>query len=392
MSTSQAITIHRTYQMRGYTNRTGYGRIRVVLRICQQLYNRALAERKAIYRLTGKTMNLYSQTKWLTALREGAQELSQIDAQVERGVLRRLGRAYKNFFDRIDEYKTIAARKRAEGKPSRRDGAMPGFPRFKPRQRYTCIELAQVTPSMVKGTHIKVKGLPVIRIRPNRPLPECTPKSLRIVLRGRILEVSLTYAEEAHPLPANDSAVGIDLGVNERMTLSTGETVERRETDSARQRVLQRAYARKKKGSNRRAKAVAKYARWARKQQVANRNECHEITTDLVRNYGRIAIEALEINNMARAGSGLAREVLGQTWGILRQQLAYKVEWTGRELVEVDPRYTSRICSECGEVQPKPRVYRIFECRDCGHVEDRDVNAAKNILHRGWGIPAQGIT
>ena len=372
--TNLSSQVHCTYQVRGYTSRTGYGRIREVLRLCQRLYNRALAERIAVYRMTGKTIGKYAQFKWLTGLREKYQELSDIDVKVERGALVRLDRAYKAFFRRV------------------KAGAGYGFPRFKPRQRYTCLELAAVTPNMVKGSCIKIKGLPVIRIRPDRPLPAGTPKSLRLIMRGRILEVDLVYAEKTEPLPANDRAVGIDLGVNERMTLSTGETVERRETDGNRQRVLQRSISRKKKGGNRRRKAVAKLARFKRREQVANRNECHRITTELVHRFGRIAIEKLQAQNMSRASRGLSREILGQTWGILRQQLAYKVEWTGRELAEVAPHYTSRICCECGEVQPKPRVYRLFECSDCGHAEDRDVNAAKNILHRGWGIPAQGIT
>ena len=368
MSASQSITIHRTYQMRGHTCKTGYARIREVLGVCQRLYNSALAERIAVYRVTGKTMGKYAQFKWLTGLRKNDQHFSDIDVNVERGALVRLDRAYKAFFRRV---------KAGDGY---------GFPRFKPWQRYQCIELATVSEWMVKGNCIKIKGLPIIHIRPERSLPADTPKSLRLVLRGKVITVDMTYAEEVEPLPANDCAVGIDLGVNKRATLSTGETVRRRKTNRARQRVLQRSVARKCKGGSNRRNAVAKLARFKRREQVVNRNDCHIVTTDLVRRFGRIAIEKLQVQNMTRGNRGLNREILGQTWGILRQQLAYKVEWTGRKLAEVNPRYTSRTCSECGEVGGKPRVYRLFQCSDCGHTEDRDVNAAKNILHRAWGF------
>ena len=81
---------------------------------------------------------------------------------------------------------------------------------------------------MVKGNRIKVKGLPVIRIRSSRPLPDSNQlKALRLVMHGRILSVDLVYAEQENPLLHNADAVGIDMGVNERMTLSDGGTVER---------------------------------------------------------------------------------------------------------------------------------------------------------------------
>ena len=387
---------HRTYQTRGYTSKTGYARIREVLGVCQRLYNRALAERKAIYRLTGKTMGRYAQMKWLTSLRSNSQELSDISSQVERGAIIRLDRAFRNFIARVDEYKAIAARRKREGKPFRKDGAMPGFPRFKPWQRYTCIELAEVAPSMVKGNRIKIKGLPLIRLSPSRPLPESKPVSMRLVMHGRTLTIDLVYQEDVASLPKSTEAVGIDMGVNERMTLSTGQTIARREIDRRRERRLQRAVSRKKKGSKTRRKAVADFAHVKRKNAVRNRNDCHKMTTEIVRRYGFISIEDLNIQNMTRAGGshkrGLNREILAQGWGLIRQQLAYKAEWAGRQLVRVNPSYTSRICSACGFVNGKAQEYRTFNCSECGHVADRDVNAALNILKRGREFAVGSVT
>ncbi len=79
------------------------------------------------------------------------------------------------------------------------------------------------------------------------------------------------------------------------------------------------------------------------------------------------AVEKLAVPNMTRtargtveepgtnvaAKSGLNREMLNQPWGLLRNQLAYQAAWAGREFVEVNPRYTSRECSECGSVTPQ---------------------------------------
>ena len=84
------------------------------------------------------------------------------------------------------------------------------------------------------------------------------------------------------------------------------------------------------------------------------------LTTDLVRRFGLIAVEDLAIRNMTRSAAGtienpgtgvaqkrgLNRSITEQTWGLIRSQLAYKAEWAGRELVVVDPKFTSQRCSE----------------------------------------------
>ncbi len=378
MDTPHLTTIHKTYQERGYCSRAGYARIREVLRSCCWLYNRSLEQRKNTYLSDGKGMNLYTQMKELTQLRKEQQFWRDIGITVSRGVLVRVDRSFKAFFRRV------------------KAGEKPGYPRFKPHQRYQCLELASVTAGMVKGNRIKVKGLPAIRIRPNRELPDSSQlKALRIVMHGRILTVDLVYEEESEPLTSVDTAVGIDMGVNERMTFSDGKTVSRRMIDRSRETKLQQAIATKKKGSKRRRKTIATFARERRRNTVRNRNECHRLTTAIVRNYQKIAVENLTIQNMSRTGGsrkrGLHRSMMEQTWGMLFQQLRYKAEWAGRQFVEVDPRYTSKTCSRCGEVRKeKLAVYRVFVCPLCGHTEDRDTNAAKNILRRGWGIRNEG--
>ncbi|MBN2910817.1 transposase [Polycladomyces sp. WAk] len=52
--------------------------------------------------------------------------------------------------------------------------------------------------------------------------------------------------------------------------------------------------------------------------------------------------------------------------------------------MEVDPRHTSQVCSKCGRIVKKALKERTH-CCSCGYVADRDVNAARNILHRAMG-------
>ena len=115
-----------------------------------------------------------------------------------------------------------------------------------------------------------------------------------------------------------------------------------------------------------------------------------------------VAVEKLAVGNMTRSARGsqeapgrnvrakqaLNRSILEQSWGRIRQQLAYKAAWAGRRLVEVDPRFTSQDCSTCGKRRSKPDAREHWQCEHCGAEHDRDVNAAVNI-HRA-GIEALG--
>ena len=159
----------------------------------------------------------------------------------------------------------------------------------------------------------------------------------------------------------------------------------------------QQRLSRCRKGSRRWKQRAAVLANaWARRR-VQNRNECHRITTEIVGQYGHIAVEALAIRNMSRsaagtsveepgrnvsAKSGLNREILEQTWGLIRQQLRYKAEWAGRRFVEVDPRHTSQTCNSCGVVDGRSRQGKVFQCVACGFTLDADLNAARNILRK----------
>ena len=123
----------------------------------------------------------------------------------------------------------------------------------------------------------------------------------------------------------------------------------------------------------------------------------HEITNEITNNYGKIAVEDLKIKNMTATASGtvedpgsnvaqkagLNRVILERGWGNFFRQLEYKSTWKGGELVKVDPQYTSQQCSQCGHTSSENRkVQEKFSCVECGHSENADINAAKNILQK----------
>ena len=130
-----------------------------------------------------------------------------------------------------------------------------------------------------RGSAIRIKGFPTIRLFPARPLPEGELKALRIVRKPNRVYVDLVYEVEKEPLPECPSAVGIDLGVRKRAVLSTGERIERNRRDWPEIRRQQRRIARSKKGSNRRKKRVRQLARLqgllGDESPTLNRNACH---------------------------------------------------------------------------------------------------------------------
>ncbi len=381
--------VNKTYQIRAYTNSAGYNKIDVVLRSCAHLYNAALEEWKSAYRHKEHSLSVnrtqFDQFNELTGIRKDDPEFwGSLSVQVPRGVLVRLDRARRAFFKRVQ------------------NGETPGYPRFKAGARWRTIEIAESSGSMVRkqggGYVVRIKGLPILKLRKSMELPSSENlKGLKITRRGRRLWVNLTYRVEKEALPLNSSSVGIDMGVADRLSLSTGEHIERRRKPNDKINRAQKRLSRCRKGSRRWRQRRVVLANIQDRERVRNRNECHRITTDLIRRFGVIVLEDLAIRNMTASAAGtldepgtnvaqktgLNRAIAEQTWGIIRQQFAYKAEWAGRQLVIVDPRYTSQTCSGCGVVSGSQRRGKEYKCASCGLLTDADVNAAINILHRG---------
>ncbi len=172
----------------------------------------------------------------------------------------------------------------------------------------------------------------------------------------------------------------------------------------ARKRRYQRMMARRKPGSNRRAKARHLAHKTARKIANVRADWQHQVAHDLSTQAGTVVVEDLNTKGMsAKGGSrkrGLGGEILATGWRGLRDKLSYKVV----RLVTVPAAYTSQRCHQCGHIAADPRESSIlsmnrptqarFACVSCGHEANADMNAALNILAKngfsGSGIGATG--
>ena len=207
---------------------------------------------------------------------------------------------------------------------------------------------------------------------------------------GRWYATFTIDASDPEPLPETGRAVGVDLGIEDFAVISAGEKIanprhlDRRARNLAR---YQRRLARCQHGSANRAKAKAKVARAHRKVRNARQDFLHRASTHLVRSNDLIAIEDLAVRNMIR-NRHLARAISDCGWAEFRRQLEYKCQRYGRRLIVIDRWYpSSKTCSDCGFLLAGlPLGVRTWRCPSCGTRQDRDINAAKNILAAGLAV------
>ena len=181
-------------------------------------------------------------------------------------------------------------------------------------------------------------------------------------------------------------SVGIDLGLKTTATCSDGTVFERRRiTDEFAVQLATAQRANKAK----RVKAIHARIKNSRSDAI------HKFTTAMVDNYGAIFVGDVSSKKLVK--TKMAKSVLDTGWGMFKTQLEYKAITRSVVFAEVNEKYTSQICSGCGEISgnsPKGRAglgIREWSCPLCGELHDRDINAAKNILRLGHQSLAVGI-
>jgi len=340
------------------------------LYLCRKLYNAALEERITWYK-NGAKLNFIMQSKELPELKKELPEYKELFSQVLQDVLHRVDGAYKNFFRRCKEKKEKV-----------------GFPRFKGRNRFRSITYPQNGFS-IDNDKLKLAKIGEIQLVYHRPI-EGEIKTLTIK-QDAVKDWWAIFSVELSDVPLKEikTAIGIDVGLNKLVKLSTGEEVEppkflRHSEKNI--KVLSRKLSHKEKNSKRREKAIIKLARAHRKITDQRNDFLHKLSRDLVNKADLIAFEDLQIPNMMK-NHCLSKSIADASWGKLIQYTAYKAVEAGKSVILVDPHGTSILCARCGATVPKALNQRLHVCQDCGFEIDRDWNAALNILKRvgpGW--------
>lgn len=287
-----------------------------------------------------------------------------------------------------------------------------GHPRFKAKrsfkQSYTSKAVSHNIRAMSRHG-IRLPKLGILKFKTGRSIPE-TIKSVTLSCTptGKYYAV-LTVESENQAFPKTGRTVGGDLGVATLLTLSDEQKMPAARRDAKLDhdlRLWQRKFARRQRRAKQaiawdhhekvlcpRTLADFKNVEKARlriariHEQIKNQrtDHLHKLTATLVKTYDRIALEDLKTKNLLK-NHHLARAIARQAWGELRWMLTYKCAWYGKELVLVNPRKTSQICSVCGQDDGKHELdVREWTCPQCGTRHDRDVNAAQNIKRLAFG-------
>ncbi len=351
-------------------------RLEQTLYHCRQLYNGALQERIGAYKINQISLNYYDQANQLSDIKETNPEYKDIHSQVLQDILKRLDKTFKAFFSRVKK------------------GVKAGFPRFKGQNRFDSFCYPQSGFSLT-GNKLTLSKIGKVKIKLSRPVIGKV-KTCQIKQECGKWFVILTVETACEPLPKTGEFVGIDAGISAFMTLSDGTEIDNwkyYESTQKRLRIAQRRIARRKKGSNRRRKAVLVLRKIHQKIKNQRSDFQHKVATYLVKTYDLICIEKLSILGMSRGI--LSKQIHDASWSSFFQKLEYKAENAGKELVKVNPNYTSQDCSRCGARVKKDLSVRVHHCLQCGLILDRDHNAAINIKRLGQEsamIPLQKVS
>lgn len=374
---------YRAYPTRGQQQSLArlFGCVRVVFNDVIEARERAHRE-KAGYISAGELQKrLITQAK-TTPEREW---LTQVSSTPLEQSLRDADRAYRNFFDSVS---------------GKRKGTKVGKPRFKSRRdnrqaarftRSARFKVRQVSRSKAQVYLPKI-GWTVFHY--SRPLPS-DPSSVTIIHGADdTYHVSFVIDVQPKPGPVSTTAAGVDLGLTDVAAIIR--------TDGARQKVtnpkitkryerkLTRAaklLARKEKGSKNWHKQRVKVARIHSRIRNTRADHTHKLARRLIDENQIIAVEDLNVAGLARSGAkgkrgrGMRNSVHDAGWATLIRLLQEKGAEAGRQIVLVNPAYTSQTCAVCGVLDgPKPLDIREWTCTGCDTHLDRDYNAAVNIL------------
>jgi putative transposase len=363
----------RTFEYRLYPTQAQRKLLMGCLIASRHIYNEMLAATKEQYTQTGKFLFKYD----LNMRFRG------------RGGETVPGSTVQMLSDRLDKaLRRYLARKALDEKA--------GFPRFKPPNRWHSIQLRQHQKDFrlhEDGKHLCVPGKLglLLKIKLHRPI-EGTPQICHLVLRAdghwyALLVCEPTETEQTHEdsQPCAHPDIGLDVGLKVFLADSEGKTIANPHHYRKSQRALrrkQRQLCRRKKGSKRHRKAARNCAKTHLKIKRQRRNFLFKTAKPYAEGYARICVEGLHINGMLQNHS-LAKSIADASWGTFLEILADKAARAGHQVVKVPARFTSQKCHRCGEIVQKSLSVRTHLCPFCGYVEDRDVNAAKNILQAG---------
>jgi len=368
-------------KIRLYPDRAQERELETTLETCRLVYNSLVNDRKFQYDIAQVSVGRYTQQAYLPKWKKNHPELKVVYSQVLQDVVHRVELAFKAFFERAAK------------------GEKPGFPRFKGTGQYDSITFTQNDSFKVGDSTVRLAKIGQVKAKVHRKpwgeLKTCTVRRIN----GKWF-ACICQGVEPEPLPPSAEAVGVDVGLKTFAAFSNGEGdnffIENPRFFRKDEKALakaQRKLSKQRRGSKERKKARKVVSRIHERIRNRRHDFCHQNARRIVNRFGVIAVEKLSVKNMLgnqKISHCLAKSIADASWSQFRSILTSKAESAGREVIAVNPAYTSQDCSGCGyrpdglEGRTKKKLSdRWHLCPMCGLSVDRDTNAAVNILTLG---------
>lgn len=223
----------------------------------------------------------------------------------------------------------------------------------------------------------------------------------RITFDGLNWWVSVTVEDtnDVNEYFPESDGIGVDLGVKDLAILddstkykNINKSVKIRKLEKRKRRLqksISRKYLNNKKGEScHKTKNIIKSERSLLKlnkrlTDIRKDYRVHTINDIINRKPKFICIEDLNVSGMMK-NKHLSKAVQNQGFYDFRRLLEYETDKYSIPLIVADKWYpSSKTCNCCGTIKKDLKLSdRIFQC-DCGYMEDRDVNAAKNLKSYG---------
>lgn len=347
------------------------------------IYNQLKSTKEAAFNSYGVSFSKQDLQALIPSIKTSKAFLKNIHSQVAQDVNVRLDHAFQKFI---------------------REGA--GYPKWAKKGKYNSITFPQTCFIVDEGI-LKLPQLKKVRFKDTARLSAGT--KVRQVTIKYAYELDKYYAcicceQEFDRLPVNKNQIGIDIGVACFAASSEGEIVENPKyytSAMGKLKRIQQTFARQEKGGENWKKTKKKIQKLHRKTANQRKDFLHKASTRLINENQVIVHEDLKMRNITKSAkgnlekpgknvsqkSGLNRSMLDLGAYAFFQMLHYKADRYGRQVIKVNPAYTSRTCSKCSNVSKTKKSSRVsrdlFICEKCNHEIHADINAALNILEKG---------
>lgn len=411
--------MRKIYRYRMYPTKIQRRALNAMMLHSKRLYNLARLDRMWQYSEGGRSISWKSQSPiWIKQGRRVDDGFAMLPYDTSNYILLRLDKAYRAFFKGLKSGRKVGFPKRMKHCGVLEYVYASGILLHSITvNRIT--KLIESVDNSQRWTKLYLMSVGDVRVRYHRHLPSqgkisyatvtCDKRNHRWFVNILVddLQDKRDNLSQLHP---DMKAVGVDIGITHAFTLSDGRMIDPEHHYQSRLRelrILQRKYMRQIIANN--PDCFDEKGRWIvgkRMSNVSNRMKdtraqlkklhfqvaegrkdwLHNFTRYLVNNYDIIAVEDLSLGFMIK-NKNLAIKALDISFGIFRTQLEYKCREAGKILIKVNPAYTSQTCHNCGSVDRENRKNQAeFHCLSCGHKDNADVNAAKNILSKALGL------